>query len=243
MDSLLVCGLIPGRFKPDLQNEKEYSVTISKRMNASYITALFAGLLLFGAGCGDNNDSNNTANNTAANNNTAGNTATNNTSANNTAANNTAANNTAANNTSANNTAANNTSANNTTANNTSANNTANYTPVEPYDGERVMACSEASFSDCFENSDCMDSERCEDIGDGIEVPCCVPGPRGEIPVGEACGDGGEIQCQTGVCIGRNDGAELCTTGCETDADCPASVPECFDIPFAGKYCVEASQE
>ena len=67
LDSLWVCGLIPGRFKPDLQNEKEYSVTISKRMNASYITALFAGLLLFGAGCGDNNDSNNTANNNHAN--------------------------------------------------------------------------------------------------------------------------------------------------------------------------------
>jgi len=95
---------------------------ITHRLTSKACLTLLPGLIAMGllAGCGNNNDENNTT----ANNNTANNTAANNTTANNTAANNTAANNTAVNNTAANNTAVNNTAANNTAANNTAANNT-----------------------------------------------------------------------------------------------------------------------
>ena len=220
---------------------------MKQMMNGSLTAALAAGLLLFAVGCGDNNTNSGDNSQTSGNNQTSNNQTSNNSSSNNQTANNsTSANQTANNSTSANNTAsnmtANNSAANMTSNNSTSANNTSSFTPVAPYDGDRVMACSDGGFTECFENADCMDSERCEDIGDGAEVPCCVPGPRGELPVGEVC-EGGEIQCQTGICIGRNDGEELCTKSCQNNADCPESQPECQAIPFTpGSYCVEASE-
>ena len=196
---------------------------MKQMMNGSLTAALAAGLLLFAVGCGDNNTNSGDNSQTSGNNQTSNNQTSNNSSSNNQTANNS-------------------TSANQTANNSTSANNTSSFTPVAPYDGDRVMACSDGGFTECFENADCMDSERCEDIGDGAEVPCCVPGPRGELPVGEVC-EGGEIQCQTGICIGRNDGEELCTKSCQNNADCPESQPECQAIPFTpGSYCVEASE-
>lgn len=211
------------------------------------ITTLFVcgvTLSLGAAGCTESADDNNVSNNTTpqtnntttpANNSTSNNSTSNNTS------NNSTTNNSTSNNSTANNSTSNNSTSNNSTANNSTSNNSTPKTcpGITPYDGQRVMMCDEIGATACFENSECAGTERCEDVGDGIEVACCVTAPRGCKAIGETC-EGGEIECESGVCIGRNDGAELCTKGCESDADCPASQPECASIPFAGQYCVEA---
>lgn len=106
-----------------------------------------------------------------------------------------------------------------------------------PSDLGPVQACSEVGAADCFGNSDCMDNERCENIGGDVEVACCVPGPRGCKAAGEECES--EFDCDEGVCIARADEPARCSMRCMGDEDCPEAVPSCN--PVLG-YCVTAGE-
>jgi hypothetical protein len=102
-----------------------------------------------------------------------------------------------------------------------------------------VMACSEIPAADCFSNFDCpAAADRCENRGTAdLQVPCCVPGPRGAGKLGEACT--GENDCKSALCLGKGT-TNLCTDTCTKATDCPASLPKCITIAFSGssdKFC------
>lgn len=96
-----------------------------------------------------------------------------------------------------------------------------------------VERCEEANTVECFGHPDCPADERCEDIGGGEDpVPCCVPGRRGALPAGASCAEvDGQIECASGVCIEGADDA-ICSTPCDSPADCPPSLPRCIAFPF-----------
>lgn len=95
--------------------------------------------------------------------------------------------------------------------------------------------CADRALAECFGHPDCPAAERCENIATPeLPVPCCVPGPRGELPAGADCSMvDGQIACASGVCI--EDGATAtCSTPCDDAADCPPSLPRCVVFPFGG---------
>ncbi|MCB9552813.1 MAG: hypothetical protein H6705_13205 [Myxococcales bacterium] len=95
--------------------------------------------------------------------------------------------------------------------------------------------CADRALAECFGHPDCPAAERCENIATPeLPVPCCVPGPRGELPAGADCSMvDGQIACASGVCI--EDGATAtCSTPCDDAADCPPSLPRCVAFPFGG---------
>lgn len=96
-------------------------------------------------------------------------------------------------------------------------------------------SCAERALTECFGHPDCPAAERCENIATpALPVPCCVPGPRGELPAGADCSMvDGQIACASGVCI--EDGATAtCSTPCDDPGDCPAALPRCVAFPFGG---------
>ena len=104
-----------------------------------------------------------------------------------------------------------------------------------------INACGDRGLNGCFANSDCADDERCENLApeNENEVACCVKGPRGCKSTGEKClGENGDLTCDEGLCVARNDGDPYCTQRCNSDNDCPESLPECQ--PVLG-VCVEAA--
>jgi hypothetical protein len=103
-------------------------------------------------------------------------------------------------------------------------------------------SCDEGGLTECFANEECQADERCQDVGGGVEVPCCVPGERGTKATGDECAS--ENECASGVCIGRNDDPEICSEDCGDDMMCPDDL-ECVEVPFtggSGMWCVTASQ-
>lgn len=95
--------------------------------------------------------------------------------------------------------------------------------------------CAELGRTECFGHPDCAAADRCENLGsDAQPLPCCVPGPRGELPAGASCAEvDGQIACASGVCI-ESDSASLCSAPCLTPADCPPTLPRCVPFPFGG---------
>ena len=127
-----------------------------------------------------------------------------------------------------------NNTANNTPNNTTNTNNTNNTTATNNTTTPMCMP----GTQDCFSNDDCPDGTRCQDVGVAVEMPCCVMGMRGPKQLGEECMN--ENECASGVCIGRNDGAEICSEDCGDDMDCGDAL-ECVQIPFtggSGMWCV-----
>ncbi len=83
-----------------------------------------------------------------------------------------------------------------------------------------------SSSPQCFVNSDCVDpNTRCESTNSGITA-CCLPGPRGTDPAGTPCIDGNS--CASSLCVGDGAGGlTYCSDECTSDADCPATLPNC----------------
>ena len=99
----------------------------------------------------------------------------------------------------------------------------------------------------CFANADCEEGRRCQNLGTAdYATPCCVLGARGATPPGGACApETGELECTSALCITQDDPSSgLCSGVCETDADCPASLPRCLSISFSGSelmFCSPAA--
>jgi hypothetical protein len=110
----------------------------------------------------------------------------------------------------------------------------------------QASSCGEIDSTSCFSNGDCRDGTRCEDVGQDTQVPCCVPGERGEKEAGESCeGDDGDLECKTGVCVSRN-GQTLCSKKCSEASECPDSMNDCGSIPFQqtdSDWCLPTSSQ
>ncbi|MBU1218955.1 hypothetical protein KKF34_03640 [Myxococcota bacterium] len=97
-------------------------------------------------------------------------------------------------------------------------------------------------MDECIESSDCPEDMRCENLpvdGEDFSRPCCVEGPRGCSTTGDTCVD--EFDCDSGLCIGRNDGQTYCTTQCEGPDDCDDPISDCADL-FIMMVCQEPAE-
>lgn len=93
---------------------------------------------------------------------------------------------------------------------------------------------------DCFSNYDCPDlADRCENKGTvDLPVPCCVPGKRGSVGLGQPCM--GENDCASALCLDTGM-ALICTEKCTTKAMCIPALSKCATIAFSGsnlKFCI-----
>jgi hypothetical protein len=55
---------------------------------------------------------------------------------------------------------------------------------------------------------------------------CCIPGPRGTGDAGASCTSVDD--CASAVCVYTPMG-DVCSQKCQSPADCPSSLPTCFD--------------
>ncbi len=126
-------------------------------------------------------------------------------------------------------------------ANNTNnTNNTNNVTCNEAKTPSGITLPADAcgAYTECVESADCPSDHRCENLpvdGETFARPCCVPGPRGCDASGTLCDD--EFDCESGLCISRNDGPTYCTHTCEGPGDCADPIAECGDL-FVMMVCV-----
>jgi hypothetical protein len=122
---------------------------------------------------------------------------------------------------------------------------------------EKVLTCNEektastvkttadscGELTKCDDSFDCADNQRCENIYNDVNEytnPCCVDGLRGCKKTGESCED--EFDCESGLCIEKNDGGYFCSQKCDPDNNaCPATVSECKDL-YVMFACVEATK-
>ncbi|MBU1244464.1 hypothetical protein KKD52_15535 [Myxococcota bacterium] len=94
-------------------------------------------------------------------------------------------------------------------------------------------------LTECIESADCPADFRCENLpvdGETFARACCVEAPRGCEASGTVCTD--EFDCDSGLCIARNDGQTYCTHQCDGPEDCAAPISECGDL-FIMMVCVE----
>ncbi|PKN44721.1 MAG: hypothetical protein CVU59_10990, partial [Deltaproteobacteria bacterium HGW-Deltaproteobacteria-17] len=94
-------------------------------------------------------------------------------------------------------------------------------------------------LTECVESADCPSGFRCENLpvdGETFARACCMEGPRGCGAFGTACAD--EFDCDSGLCIARNDGQTYCTHQCDGPEDCADPIAECGDL-FIMMVCVE----
>lgn len=103
--------------------------------------------------------------------------------------------------------------------------------------GTGYASCAEApvGVTECFSNRDCPADRSCRNIGvpGGLEVPCCVEGPRGTLPAGSRCDPAsGESQCASSICIDGATGA-FCSDVCQIPEDCPEGMRVCQYIAFS----------
>jgi hypothetical protein len=109
--------------------------------------------------------------------------------------------------------------------------------PPGPDLGTGYGSCAEApvGVTECFSNRDCPAGRVCRNIGvpGDVEVPCCVEGPRGDLPAGTPCDPArGETQCASSICIEGDTGA-FCSDVCQTPEDCPEGMRVCQYIAFS----------
>ncbi len=102
-----------------------------------------------------------------------------------------------------------------------------------------INACSEIESTECWSNDDCEDNQRCENVGGEYELGCCVDGLRGCKVAGESCTS--EFDCDSSLCLNRNEGEFFCSKICETNTDCPNGF-ECADMYFFNA-CVIPNQD
>lgn len=118
-------------------------------------------------------------------------------------------------------------------------------TPDAPQD--TVEACEDFGSSSCFANNDCAEDGRCENVGsEDSPIACCVSGGRGALQTGEACDIvTGQQDCASSLCIAYNGETEAyCSGECQSDEDCPESMPSCISVAFSGSdlmWCFPAS--
>ena len=98
--------------------------------------------------------------------------------------------------------------------------------------GPPPTACSEISAVSCFSSYECATAERCETVNADFGLACCTTGARGTGAAGVPCTTGSD--CQSAICINRNDGAYYCSATCSSVADCPANMQQCLAIAFSG---------
>ena len=102
-----------------------------------------------------------------------------------------------------------------------------------------IETCADLGGADCFANAECPDDRRCANVSETPFLVCCVPGERGALPAGADCSAvDGEAECTSALCFETGDGA-WCSDLCQTANDCPAALPRCAPIAFAGPddYC------
>jgi hypothetical protein len=109
--------------------------------------------------------------------------------------------------------------------------------------GGGIEACSDIGATECFSNYDCPNaSDRCENQGTlKLPVACCVPGPRGNAGVGQACN--GENDCKSSLCLDLGECHGVCTDICTNANECTATLPDCINLAFSGtddKFCFPA---
>ncbi|MBN2694757.1 hypothetical protein JXR93_08845 [bacterium] len=92
-----------------------------------------------------------------------------------------------------------------------------------------VEACSAINSKGCWSNDDCEEGQRCENVGGEYELACCVDGLRGCKAPGESCSS--EFDCDSSLCLNRNEGEYFCSKICEVNTDCPEGF-ECADMYF-----------
>ncbi|MBU0553536.1 hypothetical protein KKF91_08620 [Myxococcota bacterium] len=86
----------------------------------------------------------------------------------------------------------------------------------------------------CFSNHDCPEGTRCVDHdADEMTLPCCFPGERGTLAVGEPCDPAtGQETCASSICI-EGEAGTRCSDTCQSVDDCPASMALCQFIAFS----------
>jgi hypothetical protein len=95
-------------------------------------------------------------------------------------------------------------------------------------------SCAEIPSTECFGNTECPADQRCANVGTDLEpVACCIPGVRGDRGAGEPCGDDGEANCASAVCIEQG-GEARCSATCDDAGDCPVGLRLCGAIAFSG---------
>jgi hypothetical protein len=118
-------------------------------------------------------------------------------------------------------------------------------TPDAP--SEMVESCEEFGSSDCFANNDCAEDARCENVGsDEAPLACCISGERGSLQTGDSCDTAtGQQECASSLCISRDgDDTAYCSGECQSDADCPETMPSCISVAFSDSdsmWCFPAS--
>ena len=130
---------------------------------------------------------------------------------------------------------------------------------LETHTCEEKISCNEAKtpsefklpadtcgeLTACNDSFSCADNQRCENLliegnNQGYAQPCCIEGPRGCKKVGEVCES--EFDCESGLCIGRQDEIKYCTKECTQDNNtCPDNISECKDL-YVMFACVEAKE-
>ena len=90
-------------------------------------------------------------------------------------------------------------------------------------------SCDEGGFTSCFDNTTCEATERCQNLAaQGLpEVACCVRGARGAGTTGDACSS--DNDCETSICIERNDDPAICSESCGGPGECPEPL-ECHEV-------------
>jgi len=94
-------------------------------------------------------------------------------------------------------------------------------------------------LTNCIDSSDCPENMRCENLkikNADYTRACCVEGPRGCKTTGETCED--EFDCESGLCMAKNDGQHYCTKQCTDNNDCIDPVSFCKDMTVM-KVCTE----
>jgi hypothetical protein len=88
----------------------------------------------------------------------------------------------------------------------------------------------------CQSATDCGTVETCivARTPSGAHWVCGVAG--GTIVAGQPCGAAAGVSgvCKSGLCLNVTPTA-LCTTACQADTDCPASLPRCGDVTLSGQ--------
>lgn len=93
--------------------------------------------------------------------------------------------------------------------------------------------CTAEGRTVCFLNSDCLATERCQNVSTtNVIFPCCIPGERGTKKVGVDCTGDDDTTCESGLCINRNPANNdvfLCGGACMKDKECPNNM-ECKSV-------------
>jgi hypothetical protein len=91
-------------------------------------------------------------------------------------------------------------------------------------------SCAVKTDCPCFSSDDCGPGFTCvSEDSSGTNV-WCKPGARGDGGVGVTCT--GEADCFSALCVSGASTAEYCSALCDSNADCPSTLPRCQYVGF-----------